>query len=117
MKYRLHSTVIAYLPSFSLVKWQLVNRIKTWLNLHFFDKRSGRPETCTSYDKIIQINNGVMKDRRLKIRDCKYSVDGVHSILHEGLGMKKLFMRRMPHFNRFPETLLNKYFSTVIGFL
>lgn len=64
------------------------------------DERSGRPKTATTEEIVTKVHNAVLNDRRLKVRDladiANISVDRVHYILHDVLGMKKLSARWVP---------------------
>lgn len=57
----------------------------------------GRPVEVTTPEIIEKIHHIVMEDRRIKMHDIAeivgISVDRVHNILHEKLGMKKLCAR------------------------
>ncbi|XP_026828418.1 histone-lysine N-methyltransferase SETMAR-like [Ooceraea biroi] len=61
---------------------------------------SGRPVEATTPEIIDKIHDMVMGDRRVKIREIAsamgISSERVHNILHQHLGMKKLFARWVP---------------------
>ena len=60
----------------------------------------GRPKEVTSQEMIDEINDIVLNDRRLKVREISetlnISVGCVWHILHECLSMKKLSVRKVP---------------------
>jgi len=66
----------------------------------FDEPLPGAPKTATTEDNVTKINNVVLADRRLKIREIAEKVgiskDRVGHILHEILGMRKLLGRWVP---------------------
>jgi len=66
----------------------------------FDEPRPGAPKTATAEDNVTKINDLVLADRRLKIREIDETVgmskDRVSHILHEILGMRKLSARWVP---------------------
>jgi histone-lysine N-methyltransferase SETMAR len=99
IKNELDSTLKETAPSFSTVKkWAAeFKRGRTSIE---DDERTGRPKTATTDEIVAKINNAVLNDRRLKVREIaeavKISIDRVHHILHEILGMRKLSARWVP---------------------
>ncbi|XP_067122537.1 histone-lysine N-methyltransferase SETMAR-like [Centruroides vittatus] len=65
------------------------------------DPRSGRPSTAVTEENIDKVHDFVLADRRLKTREIAettgISVDRVHHILTENLGMTKVSARLLPH--------------------
>jgi len=81
--------------------------VKNWFNEFqrgrtsvFDEPRPGAPKTATAEDNVTKINDLVLADRRLKIREIDETVgmskDRVSHILHEILGMRKLSARWVP---------------------
>lgn len=81
--------------------------VKNWFNEFqrgrtsvFDDPRPGAPKTATTEENVKKINNLVLADRRLKVREIAdivgISKDRVGNILHEILGMRKLSARWVP---------------------
>ncbi|XP_023217468.1 putative uncharacterized protein FLJ37770 [Centruroides sculpturatus] len=64
------------------------------------DPRSGRRSTAVTEENIDKVHNLVLADRRLKTREIAettgISVDRVHHILTENLGMTKVSARWVP---------------------
>lgn len=63
-------------------------------------KSPGAPTTVTTEENVEKIKNLVMADRRLKVREIAaevgISLDRVHLILHEKLGLSKVCARWVP---------------------
>ena len=99
IKKELDSTLKDSSPSCSTVKkWAAdLKRGRTSIQ---DDERSGRPKTATTDEIVTKIHNAVLHDRRLKVRELadivNISIDRVHYILHDVLGMKKLSARWVP---------------------
>ena len=59
-------------------------------------------KTATTNEIVTKIHNAVLYDRRLKVRELadivNISIDHVHYILHDVLGMKKLFAQWVQRF-------------------
>ena len=64
-------------------------------------KRSGRPKSVVVPENITKVHKIVLDDRKLKLREIadtlKVSEGRVFTILHESLGMHKLFSKLVPH--------------------
>ncbi|KAH0816471.1 hypothetical protein GEV33_006320 [Tenebrio molitor] len=113
IKNELDSTLKETAPSFSTVKkWAAeFKRGRTSIE---DDERTGRPKTATTDEIVAKINNAVLNDRRLKVREIaeavKISIDRVHHILHEILDLFKRnpaeFLRR---FITVDETWIHHY--------
>ncbi|XP_067136821.1 protein GVQW3-like [Centruroides vittatus] len=65
------------------------------------DPRSGRPSTAVTEENIDKVHDFVLADPRLKTREIaettSISIDRVHHILTENLGMTKVSARLLPH--------------------
>ena len=63
-------------------------------------ERSGRPKSAVVPENIIKVHKIVLGDRKLKLREIadtlKISEGSVFTILHESLGMRKLFSKWVP---------------------
>ena len=61
---------------------------------------SGRPKSAVVLENIIKVHKIVLGDRKLQLREIgdslKISEGSVYTILHESLGMRKLFSKWMP---------------------
>ena len=63
-------------------------------------ERSGRPKSAVVPENITKVHKIVFFDREFKSREIadtlKISEGSVFTILHESLGMRKLFLKRVP---------------------
>lgn len=63
-------------------------------------ERSGRPKEAVSDENIQKIHKIILKDRKVKLKEIadivKISSERVHHIIHEYLGMRKLFSKWVP---------------------
>ncbi|XP_067123871.1 protein GVQW3-like [Centruroides vittatus] len=87
-------------PSYTIVKeWTAL--FKSGRESVEDDPRSGRPSTAVTEENIDKVHDFVLADRRLKTREIAettgISVDRVHHILTENLGMTKVSARLLPH--------------------
>lgn len=77
-----------------------VNKFKRGRTRTFDAPRSGRPIVATTEEIIDKIHGIVMNDRRVRMveiaRAIGISIEQVHKILHEDLGMKTLSARWVP---------------------
>ena len=64
------------------------------------DPREGRPKTATTPETIEKVRDIVLDNRRVKVCEIAEAVgiseERVRNILHEELGMRKLYARWMP---------------------
>jgi len=99
MKKRLDAVYGDSSPSMATVKnwFKEFQRVRTSV---FDEPRPGAPKTATTEDNVTKIQDLVLADRRLKIREISETVgmsnDRVGDILHEILGMRKLSPRWVP---------------------
>lgn len=99
IKNELDSTLKESAPSFSTVKkWAAeFKRGRTSIQ---DDERTGRPKTVVTDQIVSKIHNAILDDRRLKVREIaeavNISIDRVHHILRDVLGMRKLTARWVP---------------------
>jgi len=63
-------------------------------------ERSGRPNSAVTEENIQKVHKIVLSDRKLKLKEIadilKISAGSVHTIIHEHLGMKKVFSKWVP---------------------
>jgi len=86
-------------PSFSTIKkWDA--KFKRGCTSLEDDPREGRPKSATTLEIIEQVNDMVLDDRRMKVREIAettgISEERVGYILHEQMDMKKLCARWVP---------------------
>ena len=66
----------------------------------FEEERPGAPKIVTTEENVNKIHDIVLADRRVKVREIAemtgVSVERVHNILHQELGMRKLSARWVP---------------------
>ncbi|XP_067130023.1 protein GVQW3-like [Centruroides vittatus] len=88
-----------FAPSYTTVKKQTA-LFKSGRESVEDDSRSGRPSTAVTEENIDKVHDLVLADRRLKTCEIAettgISVDRVHHILTENLGMTKVSVRRVP---------------------
>ncbi|XP_023224988.1 putative uncharacterized protein FLJ37770, partial [Centruroides sculpturatus] len=87
-------------PSYTTVKkWTAL--FKSGRESVKHDPRSGRPSTAVTEENIDKVHNLVLADRRLKTREIAettgISVNQVHHVLTENLGMMQVSARWVPH--------------------
>ena len=65
-------------------------------------ERFGRPTSAVVLENITKVHKIVLDDRKMKLREIagtlKISEGSVFTILHESLGMRKLFSKWVPRF-------------------
>ncbi|KAJ3662521.1 hypothetical protein Zmor_006866 [Zophobas morio] len=93
IKAELDSTLGGSAPSFTTIKYS-VAEFKQGRTSYQNEHRSGRPNDVTTRGMVKKIHKRVVDDRPLKVREIAdmlgISKSGVHRILTENLGMKKL---------------------------
>lgn len=93
-------------PSFSTVKkWAAL--FKNGRESLEDDPRPGRPQDVITHEKVMQVENLLMDDRRVTINKiaehCKISVGSVETILHKHLGVSKVSARWVPRMLTFEQ--------------
>jgi histone-lysine N-methyltransferase SETMAR len=77
-----------------------INRFKSGRQSLDDDHRTGRPSTSVNEENVAAVEELVMEDRRVTVREIAralcISFDSVHSILHNHLGMSKVSARWVP---------------------
>ena len=83
-------------------------------------ERSGRLKSAVVPENITKVHNIVLCDRKLKLHEIpdtfKISEGNVFTILHESLGMRKLFSKWVPTFSHIrPKTTTHQGFRALVG--
>lgn len=99
IKVRMQAVYHEYAPSMTTVRYWY-NEFKRGRTTVFDEDRPGRPIEVTTDDMVKKIENIVLADRRIKLREIvdavNVSIERVQYILEEKLGMKKVSARWVP---------------------
>lgn len=99
IKVRMHAVYRDCAPSMTTIRYWF-NEFKRGRTTVFDEDRSGRPIEVTTDDMVKKIENIVLADRRIKLREIvdavNVSIERVQNILEEILDMKKVSARWVP---------------------
>ena len=116
IKDELDSVYGEFAPSFTTVKYWAAEFKRGRKSLGD-DECSGRPKTATTDENVAKVQQMVLDDSRIKVRDIaavmNMSIERVCHILNQHLGMRKLSARWVPRLLAVDQKRVRMKFSTL----